>query len=101
MRRKFNIRRILAWVFWLGFFLMAGGDGLRSLQDAKFETYAFGEILYAINPPILNLVEAVTERYIHLPMLLILGVLAVLFTLLSLIGRGGKKHRYGRSALSS
>ena len=71
------VGRLLGWVLLALALIALGGDGLRWLESGQLEFAALGEVWFRADPGSLNLLQAVTQRYL-LPQLWDPGVITLL-----------------------
>ena len=96
--------RILAWILLALAFAVIGRDLVVLLETGRFPIGTLGEFWYAIDRGSLNLIQAVTERYLHpfiwdplifsllrWPAALVLGVPGLVLAVLS--RRGARPRR--------
>ena len=57
--------RIIGWFFAAAAAIIFGGDALQIIASGTFGLRSLGEILHDLNPDMLNLMQAVIQRYIH------------------------------------
>ena len=83
--------------------VIAMRDGLASLEQNAFVVRPLGQIWFEIDPPSLNTLQAVVERYVsptlwdpviitvlQVPAVALFGVLGIVFLLLSRASRRGR-----------
>jgi len=59
------ISRFFGWLFLVLALLAWGAELLRWMESGHYQFVALGEIWFRLDSPSLNLVQAVTQRYIH------------------------------------
>lgn len=87
--------RLLGWLLLALALIVLGGDGLRWLESGELELAALGEVWFRFDPGSLNLLQAITQRYLlpaiwdpgiitllSWPAVAVLGILGLLFLLI-------------------
>jgi len=59
------IARFLGWVLLTAGLIVLGRDIMHAVMGGTFRLSALGTVWYSLHPGSLNLVQAVTERYLH------------------------------------